>query len=267
MLYGSTPRSRWRLLKSSDDRVRRDQRVVGLDHRGNARVRHACPADRNGGERWPPDPLRHDAVHSSALLTDTVFFGQQINGAASFNPDLVYEQGRVTARDALAAGVPWVFSPVLDISHNPLWPRTYETFGEDPHLTAVMGDAIVRGLQSNNQSAACFKHWIGYSWTDTGHDTDGVAISDFDLLNTFIPAFKAVIDAGALTGMENYISVNGVLVIENTKLMTKLLRDDVGFSGMMVTDFYEINDLPAFFKFRRELFQRTLHYRAVQIRR
>ncbi|KAK1937012.1 Lysosomal beta glucosidase [Phytophthora citrophthora] len=204
--------------------------------------------EENGGH---PILYGMDAVHGSALLTDAVFFGQQINGAASFNPDLVYEQGRITARDALAAGVPWVFSPVLDISHNPLWPRTHETFGEDPYLTAVLGDAIVRGLQSNNQSAACFKHWIGYSWTDTGHDTDGVTISDFDLLNTFLPAFKAVIDAGVLTGMENYISVNGVPVIENTKLMTKLLRDDVGFSGMMVTDFYEINDLHVFHRTAR----------------
>ncbi|KAG1705022.1 hypothetical protein DVH05_005047 [Phytophthora capsici] len=120
-----------------------------------------------------------------------------------------------------------------------------------------MGDAIVRGLQSNNQSTACFKHWIGYSWTDTGHDTDGVTLSDFDLLNTFIPAFKAVIDAGVLTGMENYISVNGVPVIENTKLMTKLLRDDVGFSGMMVTDFYEINDLHVFHRTARSTDEAT----------
>ncbi|OWZ09872.1 Glycoside hydrolase [Phytophthora megakarya] len=205
--------------------------------------------EENGGH---PIVYGMDAVHGSALLTDTVFFGQQINAGASFNPDLMYDQGRITARDALAAGISWVFSPVLDISHNPLWPRTtYETFGEDPHLTAVMGDAMVHGLQSNNQTAACFKHWIAYSWNPTGHDTDGVTISDFDLLNTFIPPFKAAIDAGALTGMENYISVNGVPVIENTKLLKTLLRDDAGFTGMMVTDFYEINDLQVFHRVAR----------------
>ncbi|GMF17383.1 unnamed protein product [Phytophthora lilii] len=172
--------------------------------------------EENGGH---PIVYGMDAVHGSALLTDTVFFGQQINGGASFNPDLVYEHGRVTARDALAAG---------------------ETFGEDPHLAAVMGDAIVHGLQSNNQTAACLKHWIAYSWGETG---EGVTISDFDLLNTLIPSFKAAIEAGALTGMKNYIAVNGVQVIENTKLLKTLLRDDVGLTGMMVTDFYEINDL------------------------
>jgi beta-glucosidase len=204
--------------------------------------------EENGGH---PIVYGMDAVHGSGLLTDTVIFGQQINSGASFNPDLVYEAGRITARDSLAAGVSWIFGPILDIAHNPLWPRTYETFGEDPHLAAVMGDAIIRGLQANNQTAACMKHWIAYSWGDTGHDTEGVTISDFDLLNTFVPSFKAAVDAGALSTMENYISVNGVPVIESTKLLKTLLRDDVGFTGMVVTDFYEINDLQVFHRTAR----------------
>ncbi|RLN68217.1 hypothetical protein BBJ28_00025614, partial [Nothophytophthora sp. Chile5] len=196
--------------------------------------------EENGGQ---PILYGSDSVHGNVFMTDTVYFGQQINGAASFNPELVYEQGRITGRDTEAAGTPWIFGPILDISHNPLWPRTYETFGEDPHLAASMADAIVRGLQSSNHTAACMKHWIGYSWTPTGHDTDDVALSDFDLLNTFVPSFKAAVDAGIMTGMENYISVNGVPVVANTKLLKTLLRDDVGFNGMMVTDILEIGDL------------------------
>ncbi|KAL3674915.1 hypothetical protein V7S43_000841 [Phytophthora oleae] len=204
--------------------------------------------EENGGH---PMIYGVDSAHGSAMVTDTVYFGQQINGAATFNPELLYEQGRITARDTLAAGISWIFDPVLDIMHNPLWPRVYETFGEDPYLASVMGAALVRGLQSYNQSAACMKHWIAYSWIPTGHDTEGVDISDFDLLNTFLPSFKAAVDAGLLTGMENYISVNGVPVIENTKLMTKLLRDDLGFDGMMVSDFSEINDLYTFHRTAR----------------
>ncbi|ETO67904.1 hypothetical protein F444_15232 [Phytophthora nicotianae P1976] len=210
--------------------------------------------EENGGH---PMIYGTDAVHGNALLLDTVFFGQQINGAASFNTELVYEQGRITARDTLAAGIPWVFGPVLDIAHNPLWPRTYETFGEDPHLAAVMGDATIRGMQSNNQTAACMKHWIGYSWNPTGIDKDGVTISDFDLLNTFGPSFKAGIDAGVLTGMQNYISVNGVPTVESTRLLKTLLRNDFEFDGMMVTDYGEIDALEDFHRVARTTAEAT----------
>ncbi|KAJ8578736.1 hypothetical protein ON010_g466 [Phytophthora cinnamomi] len=208
----------------------------------------AIAMEENGGH---PIIYATDAVHGNAMLLDTVYFSHPINGAASFNPNLVYEEGRINARDTLAAGIPWIFGPVLDLMHNPLWPRVYETFGEDPHLTSVMGSAIIRGIQSNNQSAACMKHWIAYAWNPTGHDKDGVQISDFDLMNSYFPAFKAGIDAGLLSGMENYISVNGVPVVENTKLLTKLLRDDVGFDGLMVTDYGEINHLTEFHRTAR----------------
>ncbi|RLN21265.1 hypothetical protein BBJ28_00024941 [Nothophytophthora sp. Chile5] len=204
--------------------------------------------EENGGH---PMLYGMDSVHGATLLLDTVFFSQQINGAASFNPDLVFEQGRVTGRDNEAAGIPWAFSPILDISHNPLWPRTYETFGEDPHLAAVMGDALVRGLQSNNHTAVCMKHWIAYSWTPTGHDKEDVTMSDFDLLNTFVPSFKAAVDAGVMSGMENYVSVNGVPMIGNKKLLKTLLRDDFGFDGMMVSDYGEIDALEDFHKVAR----------------
>ncbi|POM76357.1 Putative Glycoside hydrolase [Phytophthora palmivora] len=204
--------------------------------------------EENGGH---PMIYGTDSAHGNALVTDTVFFGQQINGAATFNPDLLYEQGRITARDTLAAGIPWIFDPVLDIMHNPLWPRVYETFGEDPHLASVMGAAVVRGIQSYNESAACMKHWIAYAWNPTGHDKDSVTMSDFDLLNTYFPSFKAAVDVGLLTGMENYISVNGVPVVENTKLLKTLLRTDLQFDGMMVTDYGEINALQNFHRTAR----------------
>ncbi|POM76356.1 Putative Glycoside hydrolase [Phytophthora palmivora] len=210
--------------------------------------------EENGGH---PMIYGTDSAHGNAMVMDTVYFGQQINAAATFNPDLVYEQGRITARDTLASGIPWIFDPVLDIMHNPLWPRVYETFGEDPHLASIMGAAITRGIQSYPEAAACMKHWIAYAWNPTGHDKDGVEISDFDLLNTYFPSFKAAVDAGLLTGMENYISVNGVPVIENTKLMTKLLRDDLQFDGLMVTDYAEINHLTTFHRTARSTDEAT----------
>ncbi|KAJ8548688.1 hypothetical protein ON010_g10983 [Phytophthora cinnamomi] len=196
--------------------------------------------EENGGH---PIIYGLDSVHGANYVDGAVIFPQQINGGASFNPDLVYEMGRTTARDTEAAGIPWVFGPILDISQNPLWSRTYETFGEDPYLGSVMADAIVRGLQSYNQTAACMKHFIGYSKTPTGHDRDNVIMADYDLLNYFLPPFKAAIEAGAMSTMENYISINGDPVIANPRILNDLLRSDLGFDGLLVSDWAEINNL------------------------
>jgi len=204
--------------------------------------------EENGGH---PMIYGVDSVHGAIFVRGAAIFGQQINGAASFRPDLVYEQGRITARDTLAAGIPWIFGPILGISRNPLWPRTFETFGEDPYLDSVMADAIVRGLQSNGSTAACMKHWIVYTKTPSGHDKDAVTVSDYDLLNYFLPPFKSAVDAGVLSAMENYISVNGVPLVSNTKLMNGLLRDDLGWDGMMVTDYAEIDQLADFHRVAR----------------
>ncbi|KAG6950072.1 hypothetical protein JG688_00014341 [Phytophthora aleatoria] len=204
--------------------------------------------EENGGH---PMVYGVDSVHGAIFVKDAVLFGQQINGGASFNPDLVYEQGRITGRDTEASGVPWVFGPILGISRNPLWARTFETFSEDPHINSVMGDAIIRGLQSNNHTAACMKHWIVYPKTPSGHDKDAVTVSDYDMMNYFFPPFKAAVDAGVISAMENYISINGVPTVSNAKLMNALLRDDLGFDGMMVTDYAEINQLTDFHRTAR----------------
>ncbi|KAG6956603.1 hypothetical protein JG687_00010505 [Phytophthora cactorum] len=210
---------------------------------------------KNGTYLWTAEKWREVVTRIQEITMEEngghpMIYGQ-INDAASFRPDLVYEQGRITARDTLAAGIPWIFGPILGISRNPLWPRTFETFGEDPYLDSVMADAIVRGLQSNGSTAACMKHWIVYTKTPTGHDKDAVTVSDYDLLNYFLPPFKAAVGAGVLSAMENYISVNGVPLVSNTKLMNALLRDDLGWDGMMVTDYAEIDQLADFHRVAR----------------
>ncbi|TDH64888.1 hypothetical protein CCR75_004012 [Bremia lactucae] len=196
--------------------------------------------EENGGH---PIIYGLDSVHGANYVDNAVLFPQQINGGASFNPDLVFKVGQITARDTLAAGIPWVFGPILEISQSPLWPRTYETFGEDPYLASVMADAIVRGLQSHNQTAACMKHFIGYSKAPNGHDRENGMLSDFDLLNYFLPPFKASIDAGALTVMESYSSVNGKPVISSHRILNDLLRHDLQFDGLLVSDWAEVNNL------------------------
>ncbi|KAG6623234.1 Lysosomal beta glucosidase [Phytophthora cinnamomi] len=196
--------------------------------------------EENGGH---PIIYGIDSVHGANYIDGSVLFPQQINSAASFNPDLVHEVGAITARDTEAGGIPWIFGPILDISQNTLWARTYETFGEDPYLASVMGAALVRGLQSYNQTAACIKHFIGYSKLPTGHDREGVIMADFDLMNYFLPPFKAAMDAGALSTMENYISLNGDPVIGSSRILKDLLRTDLEFNGVLLSDWNEINNL------------------------
>ncbi|KAI9918262.1 hypothetical protein PsorP6_011447 [Peronosclerospora sorghi] len=199
--------------------------------------------EENGGH---PMVYGIDSIHGASYVVGAVLFPHQINCGASFNPALVYEMGRVTARDTAAAGIPWIFGPILDIAQNALWARTYETFGEDPYLASVLGAAYIRGLQSSNHTAACMKHFLGYSKTPTGHDRDNVVVSDFDLLNTFLPPFQAAIEAGALSTMENYISLNGKPVIASARIMNELLRSDLAFDGVAVTDWNEMYNLHDF---------------------
>jgi len=192
-----------------------------------------------------------DSLHGAGFTSGAVLFGQPINGAATFNPELAYDMGRIAGRDTLAAGTPWIFGPMLEVTQNPLWPRVYETFGEDPYLVSAISSSLIKGIQSNNGSAACMKHWIGYSKTSTGHDKEPVTLSDYDLLNYFLPPFKSAVDVGVMSAMENYISVNGIPTIANPKLMNKLLREDLGFEGMTVSDFAEIQHLNTFHRFAR----------------
>ncbi|OWZ04987.1 Hydrolase [Phytophthora megakarya] len=196
--------------------------------------------DENGGH---PMVFGLDSVHGAQYMDRAVMFPQQINAGASFNRELVHKMGYITARDTAAGGISWILGPILDIAYNPLWTRTYETFGEDPYLASVLGAAYIQGVQNNSQSGACMKHFIGYSQTVTGVDREGVTISDFDLLNYHVPPFKTGVEHGAMSTMQNYVSMNGVPVVASTKILNDLLRDDLNFDGVVVTDWGEVNNL------------------------
>nr|AIG55676.1 secreted protein [Thraustotheca clavata] len=189
-----------------------------------------------------------DSVHGANYVTNSVLFPHQLNAAASFNRKLVNAMGYYTGRDTEAAGIPWVFGPILDVASHKAWPRTFETFGEDPYVVTQMAKEIVHGLQDNNTIAACFKHFIGYAATPTGHDRDPLVLTDYSILNYYMPPFQAAIDAGALTGMMNYVSLNGIPMGVNHKMLVELLREQLQFKGMLVTDWAVIDDLTAFHK-------------------
>ncbi|KAK1948206.1 Lysosomal beta glucosidase [Phytophthora citrophthora] len=182
-----------------------------------------------------------DTTHGASYVKGATLFTQPISAAASFNPELVYRMGAVAAKDTLSAGVPWVFSPVLGIAVQPKWSRVLETFGEDPLLASVMGAALIKGLQSSGKVAACMKHFIGYSNVREGLDRADNVITDWELVNYYAPSFLAAVRAGVLTAMESYVSVNGEPVIASKKLLVDLLRHDMNFTGLLVSDWAEVD--------------------------
>ncbi|KAF9902858.1 hypothetical protein EC991_004478 [Linnemannia zychae] len=189
-----------------------------------------------------------DSVHGANYVDGAVLFPQQIGLAATFNTTHAYEVGRITAKDTRAAGIPWIFAPILDVAVHKLWPRVYESFGEDPHVASSMGSALIKGLQGNYKKdrtrvAACMKHFIGYSGSRNGQDKSSAWIPDNYLMDYFVPSFRAAIDAGVATAMETYIDVNGQPVVGSHFYLTELLRNRLGFEGMLVTDWAEVDRL------------------------
>jgi beta-glucosidase len=189
-----------------------------------------------------------DSIHGANYVKGATLFPQPLGMAATWNPDLMLETSRVSAAETRAAGIPWNFSPVLDIGRQPLWPRLYETFGEDVYLASVMGAAAVRGYQGDDPAsptsvAACLKHYVGYSFPASGHDRTPASIPIETLREHFLPTFAAAVGAGALSVMVNSGEVNGMPGHANRHLLTDVLRGELGFGGVVVSDWEDIKRL------------------------
>lgn len=189
-----------------------------------------------------------DSIHGANYTMGSTLFPQQIGMAATWNTDLIKEGGRITAYETRASWIPWNFSPVLGIGRNPVWPRFWETFGEDVYLTKKMGVALVEGMQGDDVSSpyhvtATAKHYLGYSLPASGHDRTVAWIPEIQLREYVLPSFKAAIDADAHTVMINSGEINGVPVHASKEILTDLLRDELGFKGIAVTDWADITYL------------------------
>ena len=181
-----------------------------------------------------PILVSRDVIHGFKTI-----FPIPLGLAATFDPELVESGARVAAVEAASCGVRWTFSPMLDISRDPRWGRIAESSGEDPYLDAVMGVAMVRGYQGNGDStsiAACLKHFVGYGATEGGRDYNTVELSERTLRNVYFPAFQAGVDAGAMTLMTSFNTIDGVPSTGNKWLLQDVLRGEWGFDGMIVTD-------------------------------
>jgi len=189
-----------------------------------------------------------DSIHGATYVRGSTMFPQEIGMAATFNPELMKRAAEITAIETRAAAIPWSFSPVLDLGRNPLWPRFWETFGEDPYLAKVMGVAFVRGLEgsdvaSQSQVASSLKHYMGYSFPLTGRDRTPAWIPENYLREYFLPTFDAAVKAGARTIMVNSAEINGVPGHINRHVLTDILRTELGFKGFVVSDWEDIKKL------------------------
>jgi beta-glucosidase len=191
-----------------------------------------------------------DAIHGTTYTAGATFFPQQIGQAASRNLDLIKKGAEITAYETRASGIPWNFSPVLDLGPDPRFPRIWETYGEDPYLTTEIGKVVIKGYEGDDNNisnpfhvASCLKHFLGYQVAASGKDRTPAYISDQALREYHLPAFKAAIDAGAHTIMINSGLVNGMPVHANYDILTTLLRKELGFKGLIVTDWGDIENL------------------------
>jgi beta-glucosidase len=189
-----------------------------------------------------------DSIHGANYIQGSTLFPQEIGMAATWNPALMQRGAEVSALETRAAGIPWTFSPVLDLGRQPLWPRFWETFGEDPYLATVMGAAFVRGMEGTDVSssksvATSLKHYVGYSFPLTGRDRTPAWIPENYMREYFLPPFAAAVKAGARTIMVNSAEVNGVPGHVNHHLLTEVLRNELGFDGFVVSDWQDIQKL------------------------
>ena len=189
-----------------------------------------------------------DAIHGATYIKNSTLFPQEIGLAATWDTSHARIMAEITAYETRASGVPWNFSPVLDLGRNPIWSRFFETLGEDVYLAKTMGKSIINGYQGNGMIdkyhvAACLKHFVGYSVPSSGRDRTPALIPNRSLEELHLPTFKEAIDAGALTVMINSGEVNGIPGHANKYLLTDILKDKWGFTGFTVSDWEDLINL------------------------
>lgn len=191
-----------------------------------------------------------DAIHGATYTDGAIMFPQQITLAASFNPTHAYNMASVAAYETKASGITWNFSPVLDLGADPRFPRQFEGFGEDPYLISVLGEQMIWGYEGRGDSigspyklASCLKHFLAYSVPFSGKDRTPAYVPDHILIEYHLEPFKRAIEAGASSLMVNSGIINGVSVHASYDLLTKLLKEELGFEGVVVTDWQDIINL------------------------
>ncbi len=184
-----------------------------------------------------------DVIHGFKTI-----FPIPLGQAASWNTSLVEDGARIAAIEASSVGIKWTFAPMIDVSRDPRWGRIAESFGEDSYLISKMGAASVRGYQGKNLAdktaiAACAKHFAGYGATESGKDYNTTWIPEVQLRDTYLPPFKAAVDAQVATFMCSFNDINGVPSSGNKHLNDDILRKEWKFNGVLVSDWASIEQM------------------------
>ena len=232
---------------------------------------------RFAARRRVPVPVLYaiDAVHGFDYMVGGTIFPHNIAMAATWNPMLVRREHQITAYETRAGGVAWNFAPVIDLGRQPMWSRFFETFGEDPYLTSVLGAAAVEAEQEGAVAAVdsllhgspmrmlgasvqrragaasdgpvfiatTGKSFVGYSVPLSGRDRTTAWIPDRQLRELFLPPWQATVDAGMRTIMVNTGEINGIPVHASRELLTGVLRNELGFRGVVITDWEDVGRL------------------------
>jgi beta-glucosidase len=205
-----------------------------------------------------------DAVHGHSNVLNAVIFPHNIGLGCTRNPELVERAARVTAMETRATGINWTFAPCVTVPRDERWGRSYEGFGENPELAALLGAAAVRGYQGNDLSdplhiLACAKHFIGDGGTKYGTgrklkgdvqilDRGDVPITESELRRLHLAGYVSTIKAGVGTVMPSYSSWNGVKCSGSKRLLTEILKGELGFDGFLISDYDAINEMPGTYK-------------------
>ena len=189
-----------------------------------------------------------DAIHGVTYTKGSTLFPQSISMAATWNTEIAKQSGEITSLETKASGIAWNFYPVMDIGRQPLWSRLWETFGEDVYLASQMGSSYINGAQGDDLSApdklaTCLKHYVGYSFPINGLDRTPAWISERMMREYFLPTFEAGILAGSPSVMVNSAEVDGIPGHANYHLLTEVLRNEMNFKGLVVSDWEDIKRL------------------------
>ena len=202
---------------------------------------------------------QHDAVENSRLHIPILFAFDTIHGfrtifpiplgtASSFDPNVAQADHRIGAFESAAVGLKQIYSPMVDLSHEPRWGRISEASGEDPYLNSVMAAARVRGAQGNDYGrsdkvATSVKHYVAYGQPEAGRDYNTTDMSHSRLWNFYLPPFKAAVDAGADTAMCAFNALNDVPACANKYTETQILKRRWGFDGFIESDYTAVAEL------------------------
>lgn len=186
-----------------------------------------------------------DNIHGANYVRESVMFPHQIGVAATWNTDLSLTVGQITSYESRAASLPWNYNPNIDVAVNPLWGRIAESFGEDPYLIGKMGQAYIKGSQFNGledkkSTAVCVKHFLGYGAGRNGKDRANAIIPERDLRQYYLTPFKAAIEQGALSVMISSNAVNGIPCHINSFYINDILKGELDFKGVVVSDFSDV---------------------------